>query len=212
DPAGEFHGPGETEVNDESAVDGAGAGRKDAEEQTAEERGDAFAQWFAEMDGTIEGGHGQDGVGAGETEQGYNEQAAEEELDAEEVQSIRDLIKQFPGPGGVGDAIEKGQVVQFGIDQLEIMLGGGECDQGQGGEEQEEVGAEIRVAAGEAYGAGEAFAVEESRFIKSIQEAEKQEEFEGQLQHEGGILGPWHWDGEGQERIEIPVDHLQGEI
>ena len=91
-PAAEFHEPGESEMDDETTQDGAGIGGDYAEDKTAEEGGDAFTQGFAKVDGAIEGGHGQGGVLADEAKEAYDEEAAEEELYAEEVEAVRELV------------------------------------------------------------------------------------------------------------------------
>ena len=91
-PAADLHEPCQAQVDDETAQDGAGIGGQNAEDKTAEEGGDAFTQGFTEMDGAIEGGHRENGVLADEAKEPYDEQAAEEELYAEEVEAIGELV------------------------------------------------------------------------------------------------------------------------
>src|ERR1700722_2582642 len=144
-PAADLHEPCQAQVDDETAQDGAGIGGQNAEDKTADEGGDAFAQGFAEVDGTIEGGHRKNGIPAGKAEKTNDEETAEEELDAEEVEAVRELIQQFPGPCGVGKAVDKGEVLDFGVDPQKIVLGRSQGDQRQQQQEQCEIRSGVEV-------------------------------------------------------------------
>ena len=92
EPSAEFHEPREAEMYDEATSDGSGIGSQHAKDKAAEEGRDAFAQGFTEVDGAVEGGHGQDRVLAYEAEEADDEQAAEEEFYAQEVEAIGEFV------------------------------------------------------------------------------------------------------------------------
>src|ERR1700678_2649202 len=94
-PPGNLHQPGETKMDDEPPQDGARPRGQDAQDEAAEKRGDAFGKRLAKMDGAIESSHGQDGIGADKAKKGDDEQTAKEKLDAQEVETIGKVIKQF---------------------------------------------------------------------------------------------------------------------
>ena len=87
-PSADLHQPGQAQVGDETAENAACAHGDHAQDHASEERGDAFSQRLAEMDGAIEDGHGKDGFLSCIAGQSYDQQSPEEKLDGKEVQAL----------------------------------------------------------------------------------------------------------------------------
>lgn len=86
--ADDFHAPGQAEVEQETSVDATGAVGEDAEEGASEKAADAFCGGFAEVDGAIEDGCGQDDVLFACFGKCEDEEAPEKQFDAEEVDAV----------------------------------------------------------------------------------------------------------------------------
>src|SRR6185437_4818851 len=93
-PSTQLHEPGQTEVNDETSIDSAGAGGQYAEDETAEKGGDTFSHRFPEMDGAIEGGHWKYGIGAGIAQHRDDQQSTEKKFDAQKIETVGNFIRQ----------------------------------------------------------------------------------------------------------------------
>jgi hypothetical protein len=130
-PSTKLHQPGEAQMYNEAAKDSPGASRQHAKDKTSKKRRDTFPKRFTKMDGTIKCGHRKDDALSGITDKADDKQTAKEELDAQEVEAIGDLIEKLPGPGGMNINIDKGKVLYLGIDGQKIRLGGCQRYQGQ---------------------------------------------------------------------------------
>ncbi len=92
------------------------------------------------------------------------------------------------------------------------MLGRSQSDEGNGTQQQSKVGEGVEIGPGQTDRGAEAIARQETCFVQGPEKDEQQEQLQRQLQHELGIMIPWKIDSSGQEREQIPVDHLEREV
>ena len=97
-PAPDLHAPGNSKVNHQASPDTSCIITYNAQQQASPETADRFTHGFTEMDGAIKAGHGYDAMFPADLPQGKNKKAAEEELDADEIESIAKFEQDIP-PG-----------------------------------------------------------------------------------------------------------------